>query len=110
MKHIELQLISELMKNSRRSDRELAKALGVSQPTVSRLIKKLEKDGFIKEYTIVPDFHKLGYELLALTFVELKKGLDQEGIEKARKTTREDLKKAPLEIVLFERGMGEGHS
>jgi hypothetical protein len=42
MKNIELKLISELMKNSRRSDRELAKAIGVSQPTVSRLIKKLE--------------------------------------------------------------------
>jgi DNA-binding Lrp family transcriptional regulator len=34
MKDIELRLISELMKNSRRSDRELAKAIGISQPTI----------------------------------------------------------------------------
>jgi len=59
MKNVEWKLISELMKDSRRSDRELAQAIGVSQPTVSRTIKKLEKEGYIKEYTIIPDFHKL---------------------------------------------------
>jgi DNA-binding Lrp family transcriptional regulator len=45
MKDSELRLTAELMKNSRRSDRELAKALGVSQPMISRMIKKLEKEG-----------------------------------------------------------------
>jgi DNA-binding Lrp family transcriptional regulator len=44
VKDAELKLISELMKDSRRSDRELAKAVGVSQPTISRMIRKLEKD------------------------------------------------------------------
>jgi DNA-binding Lrp family transcriptional regulator len=34
--NVELRLISELMQNSRRSDRELARALGISQPTVTR--------------------------------------------------------------------------
>ena len=36
LKDVELKLFSELMKNSRRSDRELAKVIGVSQPTVTR--------------------------------------------------------------------------
>jgi hypothetical protein len=58
MKDIELRLLSELIKNSHRSDRELAKALNVSQPTISRLSQKLRKEGIIKEYTIVPDFTK----------------------------------------------------
>jgi len=48
IKDVELRLISELMKNSRRSDRELAKAISVSQPTVSRMIKKLESEGTLK--------------------------------------------------------------
>jgi len=48
MKGIELKLVSELLKNSRRSDRDLAKTIEVSQPTVSRLLKKLKKDGIIK--------------------------------------------------------------
>jgi len=68
MKDRELRLVSELFKNSRRSDRELAKALGISQPTVSRMIRKLEKDGVIKERTIIADFRKLGIELVAFTF------------------------------------------
>ncbi len=109
MKDVKFKLISELMKNSRRSDRELAKAVGVSQPTVSRLIKKLEKEGYIEEYTMVPNFAKLGYEILALTFVKLREELSAEELQKAREISQEDMKAAPSEIILFERGIGEGY-
>jgi DNA-binding Lrp family transcriptional regulator len=67
LKDVELRLIAELVKNSRRSDRQLAKAIGTSQPTVSRTIKKLEKEGLL-DYTAVPDLKKLGFEILAFTF------------------------------------------
>jgi DNA-binding Lrp family transcriptional regulator len=63
----ERKLLAELLKNSKKSDRELARVLGVSQPTVSRTRAKLEKDGVIQEYTIVPDVTKLGFELMAIT-------------------------------------------
>jgi DNA-binding Lrp family transcriptional regulator len=109
MKTVELKLISELMKNSRRSDRELAQAIGVSQPTVSRTIKKMEKEGYIREYTIMPDFHKLGYEIAALTFVKLKKDLSGEEVEEAKKTAKDRLKENSLEIVMVEKGMGFGY-
>ena len=66
LKDIELKLISELMKNSRRSDRELAKAIGISQPTVSRVRMRLEKEGLI-DYSAVPDLAKLGFEIVAVT-------------------------------------------
>jgi DNA-binding Lrp family transcriptional regulator len=69
MKAIELRLIAELMKNSRRSDRELAKIIGVSQPTVSRTRTGLEKRGLI-EYTAVPNFAKLGFDILVFSLVE----------------------------------------
>lgn len=109
MKDVELKLISELMKNSRRSDRELAKAVGVSQPTVSRLVKKLEKDGTIKEYTMIPDFRRLGYELLALTFVKLREPLGSEETEKARRIAKQELEESHYGVLLLERGIGLGY-
>jgi DNA-binding Lrp family transcriptional regulator len=109
MKVAEVKLVSELMKNSRRSDRELAKAVGVSQPTISRMIRKLEKDGIIKEYTMIPDFQKLGYELLALTFVKLRSTLGPEETEKARKITRQELEKSKFGVTMLERGIGLGY-
>jgi len=60
-------LLFELLKDSKRSDREIAKILGVSQPTVSRTRERLVKEGVIKEFTVVPDFTKMGYELMAIT-------------------------------------------
>lgn len=105
IKNVELELISELMKNSRRSDRDLAKAIGVSQPTVSRMIKKLENEGIIKEYTMIPNFRKLGYEILALTFLSLKESSLEE-IEKARGTIQQHSEESLSEIVMFERGIG----
>jgi DNA-binding Lrp family transcriptional regulator len=45
MKEVVLKLLAELLNDSRKSDRELAKAIGVSQPTVTRTRLKLEKEG-----------------------------------------------------------------
>jgi len=108
MKNVELKLISELMKDSRRSDRELARAIGTSQPTVTRIRTKLEKEGYIQEYTIIPNFRKLGYQILALTFVELKKVITPEEVEKAREIAKKVLKNELFEAVMAERGMGLG--
>lgn len=109
LKTVEKKLIAELVKNSRRSDRELAKVIGVSQPTVSRMVKRLESEGYIKEYTMIPDFLKLGYGLVALTFLKLRRGLTPEETEKAREDTKEALKESRFPIVMFERGMGLGY-
>jgi DNA-binding Lrp family transcriptional regulator len=108
LKATELAVIAELMKNSRRSDRELARATGVSQPTVGRTIGKLEKERIVKEYTIVPDFRKLGYSLCAFIFLKLKASLSTDGIEAAREATRERLSKTPYVILMLERGIGIG--
>jgi DNA-binding Lrp family transcriptional regulator len=84
------------MKDSRRSDRELAKALGISQPTVSRTIRKLQKEGIIKEYTVIPDFHKLGFEILAITFLAVE---DEPDSKEFQESTSHN-------VLMAERGLG----
>jgi DNA-binding Lrp family transcriptional regulator len=106
----DMKLISELLKNSRRSDRELAKAIGISQPTVTRNRIRLEKEGYLREYTVVPDFRKLGFELASFNLVSVGKNLSKEELEKAQQTQLKNMAKGVAEeIVLFNKGMGEGH-
>jgi len=85
-KDLPQRLLRELLKNSKRSDRDLAKILKVSQPTITRARHRLEKNGMIKDYTIIPDFKKMGFEILALNFVKIRSNfLSSETDEKARK-------------------------
>jgi DNA-binding Lrp family transcriptional regulator len=105
LKTIELRLVAELMKNSHRSDRDLAKALKISQPTVTRMRNRLEKEGVIREYTVIPDFSKLGYEILGITLA-LSKPLEKEEIEKAREVLLKDEKEKDFEFIMMERGIG----
>jgi len=81
MKKRMLKLLFELMKNSKRSDREIAKIIGVSQPTITRMRQRLEKKAIV-EYTVIPDWKELGFEIMAFTFLKASK---QQGlVEKAR--------------------------
>jgi DNA-binding Lrp family transcriptional regulator len=109
MKDVELKLVAELMKNSRRSDRELARVIGVSQPTISRTISRLKKEGYLREFTVIPDYGKLGYQLVAFTLLKVRSGLTKDDLEKARQIGLRDMQKELPEIVLLERGLGEGH-
>jgi DNA-binding Lrp family transcriptional regulator len=62
-------LLYELMKSCKRSDRELARIIKVSQPTITRLRKNLENSGLIREYTVMPALERLGFEIVAFSFV-----------------------------------------
>lgn len=106
VKEIELKLIAELLKDSHRSDRELAKATGVSQPTISRLTERLKKTGVIREYTIVPDFEKLGFHICALTFANFETPTDLVTMRKLLEEYGKRLSEIP-QAVMIERGIGE---
>jgi len=104
MKKTELKLIAELMKNSRRSDRQLARVLRCSQPTVSRMIKRLEKQGYIKEYTMIPDFQKLGYTLMGATLIGITETPEIKAFEEIRKRTQEVEEKNPHALLMAVNG------
>jgi len=71
LKPEDYRILFELMKNARISDRQLAKMIGVSQPTVSRKRAFLEKE-LLEGYTAVPKWEKLGYEIFAITLFKIK--------------------------------------
>jgi len=89
LKDVEIRIVAELMKNSRRSDREIARAVGVSQPTVSRIIQKLENEGVIREYAMIPDFAKLGYSIMGATTLDVQVSRPEINFQEIRKTTTE---------------------
>lgn len=107
LKPLDYKILFELMKNAKRSDRQLAKLLGVSQPTVSRRRAFVEKE-LIDGYTAVPKWEKLGYEILAITLIKTKSSLaSQEKYVNVRKRGLEWLMKQPNIIMSGGcRGMG----
>jgi DNA-binding Lrp family transcriptional regulator len=64
---LDIKILFQLVKDSRQSDRQIAKTLDVSQPTVTRRRTILEKQRLL-EYSAIPDLKKLGFEILAFTF------------------------------------------
>lgn len=72
MKEQTVKLLAEFLKNSKRSDRELARVLNSSQPTITRARQKLEREGLIKSYTVIADWRKLGFEIMAFTFLKMR--------------------------------------
>jgi DNA-binding Lrp family transcriptional regulator len=108
LKDVEVRIIAELMKNSRRSDRELAQAIGVSQPTVSRTVKKLEKEGMIKEYTMIPDFRRLGYQIMGVTFIKSEESMKKEERAQLNRAVAELEKKTPYASLIAVNGIGMG--
>lgn len=107
LKPIDYKLLFELMKDSHRSDRRLAKALGVSQPTVTRRRAALEEN-FIEGYTVIPKLGKIGFEIAAFTFLKskLKQKTGQEKEEGLKKMKDWYMKQPNVVLVLDGRGMG----
>ena len=65
------QIILEMLKeNARITLKEIAQKLKISETAVRKRIKKLERDGVIKKYTIEIDHQKLGYEIKALIGID----------------------------------------
>lgn len=106
LRDIEVKVLVELMKNSRKSDREISKVLGVSQPTVTRARTTLEKEGVIKEYTLIPDFKRLGYQIMAVLFMGKPETMDRKRSAELRKAVEEMENKIPVATLTVVDGIG----
>ncbi len=71
---IDKKIIVELLKDSKRSYRDIARSVGVSASTVINHVNRLESAGVIKDYTVRLDFERLGYELTVITEMTVSRG------------------------------------
>jgi DNA-binding Lrp family transcriptional regulator len=70
----DVKILKTLTANARLSSRQISKQCNMSVGTVLSRIKKMEQEGIIKGYSILPDHEKLGYELTVVTEITVSKG------------------------------------
>ncbi len=68
----DLKIIEILMKNARTPYSVISKELGISDVAVIKRIRKLEKMGIIKKYTLEIDTSKIGYTAKSITGINVK--------------------------------------
>jgi Lrp/AsnC family leucine-responsive transcriptional regulator len=66
---IDKRILALLQENAKMSQAAVAKAVGLTAPSVNERIRKLEQAGFIRGYVALLDDHKLGQDITA--FVEV---------------------------------------
>ncbi|HEX9908667.1 MAG TPA: Lrp/AsnC family transcriptional regulator [Thermoplasmata archaeon] len=72
-------ILEELMKDSRKTTKAIARELGIPRATVHDRIVKMEAKKVIRKYTAVPDFSQLGLGVTAFVLVQFEpeKGTSQ---------------------------------
>ncbi|MBI5159289.1 Lrp/AsnC family transcriptional regulator [Candidatus Micrarchaeota archaeon] len=78
-------LLEMLMENSRASFTELAKKFGVTETAVRKRVRKMERDGTIRKYTVEFDAKKLGFQVRALVGIDTKPECFIPAIDKLKK-------------------------
>ena len=66
MDNLDFQILTELKNNARQTASEISKTIHLSVSTVIERIKKMEKSGLIRSYTVICDDAKLGNDITVL--------------------------------------------
>ncbi|MEM4054979.1 MAG: Lrp/AsnC family transcriptional regulator [Desulfurococcaceae archaeon] len=69
---VDLAIIGELMENCRKSFRDIARSIKLSEVAVIKRIRKLESSGVIRKYALIVDPFKLGYTKVSFTGINVK--------------------------------------
>lgn len=67
----EAKVLIALMRNGRAADKHIASAYNTSQPTVTRIRQKLEKEGYIQSYMPIVDLRKIGLKMIVVTLFRI---------------------------------------
>lgn len=71
---LDRKILSELLRDCRRSYRAIARRAGISVGTALSRIRRMEKNGVVKGYAAILDQEKLGYQLTVLAEISVSKG------------------------------------
>jgi DNA-binding Lrp family transcriptional regulator len=80
---VDLRLLTLLSRDARTSQRQLARLLGVSAPTVGERVARLERTGVIRGYSVQLDWEALGYGVRVYLSVTAGDGFDVAEIMKS---------------------------
>ena len=72
MDEIDQRILAELMKDARKSIREIAKSVNISPATVHSRLKKLIRNGIIKGFVPVVDSSKVGFPITAIIMLSVE--------------------------------------
>jgi DNA-binding Lrp family transcriptional regulator len=74
MDDVDRKILTELLRDCRRSYRAIARKADVSVGTVLSRIRRMEKNGVVKGYAALLDQEKLGYQLTVLAEITVSRG------------------------------------
>ncbi len=86
--NVDKAILHALQNDGRLSNVELARKVNLSPPATHARLRKLEKDGTIRQYTAVVDREKAGYDLLCFIHISLQMH-QLEQVDKFRKLIRQ---------------------
>lgn len=84
---VDKSLLRALQLDGRLSNVQLAKKISLSPPATHSRLRRLEKGGYVRQYTAVVDRDKAGYDLLCFIHISLQMH-KVEQVEKFREATR----------------------
>ena len=97
---LDIKVLNMLQRNARTKRNEIAEKIGLSLPSVSERLNKLEEKGFIQGYFAKLNRKSFGYDILAYVFVTMESS-------KHYKTFINKAEKIP-EIIECHSVLGEG--
>ena len=69
---LDLSILRILQENGRLSNVDLASAINLSPPATYTRLKRLEKQGYIRDYVALLDWGKMGYDMICFINISLQ--------------------------------------